>query len=378
MQIITTLKKWVVFNNSPQIKKKIHSFSKILVFFLIIMNFELNFYLLSQAWHYEPYNWDNRNEIAFKINECITLFSEEENNNKYRIVIIGDSQAESNINPRIIDEFFQHTSISYNLGFYASPLVLEVEILKIILERIKPDLVIWGINQKDFSQIGFINRFPMVKYYNDTWDDISALEKGLFQYSHIYRTNLLSLITWGEYIYFSQRFDRGFWTLNTEMPATNCIDNHRYESQALTEYNEFLLGVNMLKERNISTFLFESPEYGKNYINAHFYEKLQDLTLSFISFMGNNSYNGEFFRDTVHLNYIGAGNFTKAIAQHVAVNFSVEIKVDYLLIINSTFKTLFLLHTSISELALFLYLFFRLVKMREKLRTPQSENEGTE
>ncbi|MBD3188159.1 hypothetical protein GF325_15085, partial [Candidatus Bathyarchaeota archaeon] len=63
--------------------------------------------------YYEPLEYGNRNEIAIKFNKCYSLFRN--NEHKKKILFVGTSRAETNLDPFLLDELFGQETITYNL-----------------------------------------------------------------------------------------------------------------------------------------------------------------------------------------------------------------------------------------------------------------------
>ena len=104
-------------------KKKENSrnnvFKTIFLVIIIFLNVEIGLFICEQNNLLdEPYDWGNRNDIPFKINECNELFRS--NPNKLKIIMIGDSRVNQAFYPEQFDNYFNNETITYNLGFSAT------------------------------------------------------------------------------------------------------------------------------------------------------------------------------------------------------------------------------------------------------------------
>lgn len=150
----------------------------------------------------EPYLWGNRNIVAFKTNECRALFSRDENKDKTKIVIIGDSIALHGINPILLDEFINDNTITYNFAVMGTSIKFQSLLIeKVILPKLKPDFIIWSIyspadlsyDENLIASEKNIFNSSMARYYSDDlngcdFDEI--LDYFLLKVSRIYKYRL--------------------------------------------------------------------------------------------------------------------------------------------------------------------------------------------
>ncbi|OLS13084.1 MAG: hypothetical protein RBG13Loki_3314 [Promethearchaeota archaeon CR_4] len=98
----------------------------------------------------EPYDWGNRLLIPAKVNQARDLFLQ--NPGKFRIVHIGDSRGETNLDPFYVDEYFSNTTITYNLAISGTENQFQSLYIKhVIIPRLHPNLIIWDVNNVDFD-----------------------------------------------------------------------------------------------------------------------------------------------------------------------------------------------------------------------------------
>ncbi len=143
-----------------------------------------------------PYDWGSRNLVAFKINECRRLFNQ--NPNKFKIIGIGDSMMEMGLNPILLDSLFDGNTITYNLGLAGVAVRFEsLYLQKVIFQEIKPDFVIWEVNNVDFwdwvpanEQDNLLLESPAGIYYSGNMSGLNfdeSINQFLMKYSYLYR-----------------------------------------------------------------------------------------------------------------------------------------------------------------------------------------------
>ena len=176
-------------------RKKI--FKAIFLGIIIILNVEFGLFICEQNnILVEPYNWGNRNDIPFKINECNELFKN--NPNKLKIIMVGDSRANQAFYPEQFDNYFNNETITYNLGFAGTAAIFQIFLLKhIYLPKLKPDIILWDITFNDFGnstkhieQNHNLFSLPMPRYYSDYKVNMTTNDYGDYyftKFSRIYR-----------------------------------------------------------------------------------------------------------------------------------------------------------------------------------------------
>jgi len=270
----------------------------------------------------EPYNWGNRNEIPFKINECNKLFSE--NPDKYKVIFIGDSMGEMAFDPITFDNFFNQTTISYNLAFQAVGVMFESLLLDIILDQISPDFVIWQVNIKDLSISGVeddaaILSNPMPRYHQDNWEGFFIAAKFLMKNSLIYRSRLLLPSTWTSILYYKSRFSRGLWSTSNRIEIVNETEqiewNAPFFSEGAVKINATIQD---LEKRNISYLFLNSPQYKQN-ISFYEFDNLMNSYSEnqYLNLQGNESFDNNDFYNKNHLNKYGAEKCTTYICEKI-------------------------------------------------------------
>ncbi|MBD3187310.1 hypothetical protein GF325_10805 [Candidatus Bathyarchaeota archaeon] len=100
---------------------------------------------------YEPVEWGERNNIPKKFNDCLKLFNQ--NPGKKRVVVVGNSQPLFAFNPYSFDEFFDHVTITYNLGIGGTAISFQSFFINyMIIDRLKPDFIIWDLHYASFFE----------------------------------------------------------------------------------------------------------------------------------------------------------------------------------------------------------------------------------
>ncbi|MHA1646357.1 MAG: hypothetical protein ACTSVL_02190 [Promethearchaeota archaeon] len=270
----------------------------------------------------EPYNWGNRNEIPFKINECNKLFSE--NPDKYKVIFIGDSMGEMAFDPITFDNFFNQTTISYNLAFQAVGVMFESLLLDIILDQISPDFVIWQVNIKDLSISGVeddavLLSNPMPRYHQDNWEGFDIAAKFLMKNSHIYRSRLLLPSTWASILYYKSRFSRGLWSTSNRIEFVNETEQIEwiapFFSEGAVKINDTIQD---LEKRNIPYLFLNSPQYKQN-ISFYEFDNLMNSYSEnqYLNLQGNESFDNTDFYNNNHLNKYGAEKCTTFLCEKI-------------------------------------------------------------
>lgn len=299
-------------------------FGMMMVFFFS-MEISL-FYVEQNSLVIEPYNWGNRHEIPFKINDCHKLFSE--NPDKYRVIFIGDSMGEMEFDPLLFDNFLNQTTISYNLAFQGVGVMFESLLLNIVLDKLAPDFVIWQLNVKDLSITGEENETellntPMPRFHQNNWEGFDAAAIFLMKNSLIYRTRFLLPSTWISISYQKSRFSRGFWSTDTKIEP----ENETKQIERITPFFsngalEINSTIKKLEERNIPYLFLNSPCYKYN-ISFYEFDKFMNSYPDnrYLNLQGNESFDNNDFYNTFHLNKYGAAKCTEYIYDKIRNHF---------------------------------------------------------
>ena len=287
-----------------------------------------------------PYEWGIRNDIAFKINDCIELFNDPDNEDKIKIVIIGDSVAECGFNPQYLDMLFNKKTISYNLALAGTAsLVHSLIIENFIIPKIKPDIIIWDIShpsvfaEKEDDRNNLTLSSPMGRYYTGNVEGLNfeALCKFyLLKYSRLYRYRLDLLpfffgIKNDVHEYYQSRYDRGWVKKETSLITTE--RNSTFYNSIPYELDKdavemFFDSIKLIQEKT-SYFLIVFPPHFKSVLTGSpYYSVIYNYSPK--NFLDLNVREDFFLRhlwfDETHLNSNGSLYYTYAIYQKLSQN----------------------------------------------------------
>ena len=309
----------------------------------------------------EPYAWGNRNEIPYKINHCHDVFSDPKNKDKVKIVIVGDSGPETAFNPELLDSLFFHKTISYNLAFYGTAIrVQSLLINKIIIPKIKPDILIWDLGiPNDFEDSKKINdqenatlSHPGPRYYNDNTEGLGFEDLCrfyLYKYSRFYRyrkTLRPSLFNLNEDYQvlikgYGKLYEKG-WIKHIENEVTDENQNvteityltDGYSDPSNLVYN-FILHeeskdlyfdtIKTIEKRTDYFFIINRAGYKQKIICPLIYSYFNKLSpKNFFDLNGYEDLNvAEYWWNESHLNMIGAEVYTRLIYEKISQNFRI-------------------------------------------------------
>ena len=298
-------------------------------------------------WHLEevgylgvPYEWGIRNDIAFKINDCIELFNDPDNKDKIKIVIIGDSVAECGFKPQYLDQLFNKKTISYNLAIAGTASLVHSFIIEnLIIPKIKPDVIIWDIShptvfagEKD-SRNNLTLSSPMGRYYTGNTEDLSFEEickYYLLKYSRLYRYRLDLLPSFfgiknDVFEYYNSRYNRGWVEKKTSL--TTIERNYTFYDPYLYELNEhavemFFDSIKLIQEET-SYFLIVFPSHF-NYVitGSTYYSVIYNISPKYFLDLNvrEDSYIRNLWYDETHLNSNGSLYYTYNIYNKLSQN----------------------------------------------------------
>ncbi|WP_371803592.1 hypothetical protein [Candidatus Lokiarchaeum ossiferum] len=309
--------------------KKEDGLRTIFIIFIFVFSSEAILYLFEyRNPNYEPYNWGSRNEISYKINECKKLF--EENQNKTKILLFGDSVGEMMFNPLQIDLKSKNKTISYNMAFEGVGIRFESFLINLTLKILNPNIIIWQFGHQDFFGLSDINDItllntPIGRYHQKNWIETSPVEKNLLDYSRIYRYRIFDIpYHLFQYYQYNRFFENGFRSSIQMMDhfETFKIDvyNKTYIQSVESIFNNTL---KFLDKEKVDYFMTSGPIYNTKIIFDKFDHLTQNLPSNkYLDLLENPSFNYTHFSNTYHLNKFGAEIATKQIFNFVEDNFS--------------------------------------------------------
>ncbi|MFX1503603.1 MAG: hypothetical protein ACFFDH_21765 [Promethearchaeota archaeon] len=333
---------------SDKIKKKKDLIIKTFVLMIfILISTEAYLWFWSEGDNIEPYEWGSRLEIPYKVNDCYELFSNPKNRHKTRVLIIGDSRPESAFYPELFDEYFNDKTISYNLAIAGTAIPVQALLInKVIIPKLKPDIIIWEISvPQDFTDDELnleldertLNT-PMGRYYNQNTKDLDfdeLCEYFLFKSSRIYRyrSNLRpDFFYLNEYEKtkiesFKEWYQRGYlkhydsiYPSDENISEVDCI--YKLHKDSVEKYFDTL---EILEEKTDFFLIVTGPN---RFLKLNFpeisaiFNKLSPK--NYLNLNGNETfYNDDFWHNPTHLNIIGASLYTKYLYEKISNNIKI-------------------------------------------------------
>ena len=318
-----------------------HAGLKSLAFALIILaGFELTLTILeSNNQLEEPYDWRNRLDIGYKINQCIQLFKE--NPEKIKVLVIGDSRVQQALWSRKFDSYFNNRTITYNLAFPATGTLFQSYLLRYVgLPKMKPDVLIWDFSHTDVENTTFqINEnsvifgLPASRYYFDYTCNITlneAIDYFLMKTFRIYRYRTL--------FYYNQivdlalnLFENGFLFNNGTYHDTHTqlynVTTFSPDLPTLTEINETR---RCLIEKNILHLVISPPHNYARFVNVAIQQIYNQFGQQyFLDLNGNESLTPDvLYYNEGHLNPAGAEIYTRFVCEklNASINALIALK----------------------------------------------------
>lgn len=326
-------------------KNKKDNIIKALILMIFILCFsEIYVFFWSKNDLIEPYQWGSRNEIPYKINDCYKLFSNPKNEGKTRIVIIGDSRPECAFYPELCDENFDDETISYNLAIPGTGILVQSLIIqKIVIPKLKPDIIIWELsipqdfedNKENLELDERTLETPMGRYYTENPDksDFEELCKYyLLKYSRIYRYrgNLRpDLFYLNEYEKknidsFNEWYERGYLKRSETIEPTNENVTEASFIYKLHEesVNKFFDTIETLKDNTDFFLIVSGPNRYLKLVFPDITAILNKLSpKNFLNLNGDDSfYYDDLWCNPTHLNVIGATMYTRLVYEKISLN----------------------------------------------------------
>jgi hypothetical protein len=240
------------------------------------------------------------------------------------IMVFGSSRAKRHYNPTVISGVLG--GVCYNAGYDAQSILYHKAIFDIVVEKYNPKIIILEVSSTDLNLAeGSCDPLsillPYVQFYPELWNTLrlkSPFER-IKYLSKIYPYNsLLDKIVKGNKI--PQEVDvNGFipFYYPTDKPANEeTYPETNLDPDKIKAFNAFITAC---KEKKINLFVVYSPEYVKamNTPSSIIYikKKCKESDIEYISYQNSETFlKGELFRESLHLNNIGAEKFSLDIA----------------------------------------------------------------
>ncbi len=247
------------------------------------------------------------------------------------ILVFGSSRARHHYDPNIMEQILK--ADCYNAGYDGNGIILAYPIIVNILERHKPQLLVYDITsvfdlQKYSQDKGNTRYISMLKpYYRMTavGEMIRSVSfnSNIYLHSAMYRYNSRLIPMMMDCIFNMRMDNKGF------SPLSGMIKNDRQEKQYKTcEYDlikiHWMCKLASLKnEYNLnmvwvlSPFYFSDSQTQEDYRIA--YEIAAKYNIPLMDYYLDSSFSGhcEYFRDTMHMNELGAHKFSERVSKDI-------------------------------------------------------------
>lgn len=250
------------------------------------------------------------------------------------IVIFGSSRAYHHY---ISNEFQKEFNMpSYNVGRGGNFMFYQEALLKSILKRYTPDIIILDILPNEFSDKGNIDydRLSVLLPYYKKHPEIRSIVnlKSPFEkyksYSETYRFNSLLLPSISGWLDIHKRSQRD--TLQGFLPLHGSLKMELKENKSTqpdildtNKVNAFKTFITLCKQKGIEVYVFISPSYSLNEETNTTVKFASDFTRNagyyFQSYLEDTTFlnNNSLFKDQLHLNIDGAELYTKKVIQTI-------------------------------------------------------------
>ncbi len=251
------------------------------------------------------------------------------NKSKADVYIFGSSRALYHYNPQILKDSLGMSV--YNAGRSAQTVLYHLPVLKMIIKRQTPKLVILDINENEFvkdqTKYDLVN--SLLPYYTkeeSVRKMIDLVKPGYryFSWSKVlpYNSSVLSILTRNLKPETGVKDINGYiYVKGHRMTSTAIIDNcnnvEEFDPAIIEAFREF---VQTCKENNIQLRIFISPRFANFRCERtdlkEVDEQLKLQGLTYTSFVNNPKYisNESYMYDVAHLNYEGSVAYSAEVA----------------------------------------------------------------
>lgn len=248
-----------------------------------------------------------------------------------QVLIFGSSRAYHHYIPSMIEEKL-HLSC-YNMGCPGQYIIYNYAILKAVLKRHTPEIIILDImpgelikEKNSYDRLSFL-----LPYYKDHPEIRSIIHlRGPFEkyklYSAIYPFNSSFLmIAGGNLNYFKKKKEdeKGFVALTNTWHYPIKIDQSKNYELDTVKVNMLESFISLCKESNVKLFIGCSPSYVKYEKTEYTIQVIKELSkikqVIFFDYSNDSLYvnDNSLFDDPGHLNKKGATKFTESICKKI-------------------------------------------------------------
>lgn len=245
------------------------------------------------------------------------------------ILIMGSSRAHHHYIPSEIEDSLKMEC--YNAGFDGMGVILHYGILKLILKRYHPKLIIYDVEPTyDIYSNDNVRYLSLQKPYfrdeqiADIFKNVSPIEYYKV-YSGFYRYNSTCLpVFMGALHGEDYEPEKGFIPLQGELQDSNLVKYAPHSEIDRTKMYYLTCFIHDAKEAGVPLILIASPHYGSGEIRE--FEEVRDIckdnNVPFLNYYSDSFYmsHSKLFNDPSHLNRQGAEFFTRQIASFIKNN----------------------------------------------------------
>jgi hypothetical protein len=250
-----------------------------------------------------------------------------------QVLIFGSSTAAHNYNPEIFQKKLRKSV--YNCGIDGSSIFYDYAILKGVIKRYQPHIIILNIDQDEFvkKEESYDQLASLLPYYSRDSElrsivNMRSRYEKLKLLSHVYQYNssIFSIVA-GNLTMFKDRDEniKGFVPLNKmwEFPIEDgsVFENHEFDTNKIQIFNYF---INDCIKNKINLYLACSPFYLKSNYNSYSVELAEKIAreynIKFFSFAKDSVFlnHPEFFADKSHLNINGATLYSNIVCDSIS------------------------------------------------------------
>lgn len=250
---------------------------------------------------------------------------------EYDIIVLGSSRACHHYVPTIIEDSL-NMDACYNAGFDGNGVILMYSFLKQISERYTPKLVIYDVEPAfDYSvylednnrkrYIDNLKPYYTNQIFKDIINDIDD-NSNLKCLSGFYRYNCKLIQLYFEYKNISDEHVcmKGYKPLEGTIDGTTSAADRTQAEKDTTKIKYLKQLIELAQEKDIPLVLTASPKY-----KPQDYQKIKEIEaicksygIPFVDmYLDEEFQDKDLFKDTSHLNNLGAEEFTKKIVRYI-------------------------------------------------------------
>ena len=291
--------------------------TNILVFFIIIAVVDIGI-----GYWGDYLQGHSRGGYSKKINDLLIK-------DKHDVLILGSSRALHHYDTPFLSDTLGIDV--YNAGYDGNGIILADGILRMVLERYKPRLIVYDVEPafdieeyiNDKGNVRYIShlrpyfKYPCVSFIirDISFEEWCKAHSGMLRYN----TNIISLAK--DNIKDSGVYEKGFAPIDGEMiaePNVTIIDNKplKVDDVKIRYFNDL---IDVCIDNEIALIMIVSPRYGKKRLDAiEIAKEICDKRgIPFINYYSDDAFmhHKEWFKESMHLNRIGARKYSQCLVE---------------------------------------------------------------